>query len=187
MKSSTILNETVGNLKCAIFAYDVSKDSLNFFSRIGPKTYERCFSNRSDIVETQLGIMVELAKKAGIEKILVVAESTGRYHEILMRTARRLGLETAWVSGEAVAKMRVIETNDTGKTDIKDPHVIHTLAAIGKTLLHRVLVEPYNLLREGYSGDSIFNGYSGDSIFNCPTGILGTVYLIARFWFRTSF
>jgi len=148
MKSSTILNETVGNLKCAIFAYDVSKDSLNFYSRIGTKTYERCFNNRSDIVETQLGMMVELAKKAGMEKILVVAESTGRYHEVLMRTARRLGLETAWVSGEAVAKMRVIETNDTGKTDIKDPHVIHTLAAIGKTLLHRVLAEPYNLLRE---------------------------------------
>jgi|GEM_PF-6844933 len=69
MKSSTNLNKTVGNLKCAIFAYDVSKDSLNFFSRIGTKTYERCFNNRSDIVETQLGMMVELAKKAGMEKI----------------------------------------------------------------------------------------------------------------------
>ena len=111
MKFSTTLNETVGNLKCAIFAYDVSKDALNFFSRIGTKTYERCFSNRSDIVETQLGIMVDLAKKAGMEKILVVAESTGRYHEVLMMTARRLGLKTAWVSGEAVAKSCIVSSS----------------------------------------------------------------------------
>lgn len=108
--------------------------------------------------------MVELAKKAGMKKILVVAESTGRYHEVLMRTARRLGLETAWVSGEAVAKMRVIETNDTGKTDIKDPHVIHTLAAIGKTLIHRVLTElilpaiDRHPVKRVYSQTEVING-----------------------------
>lgn len=158
MESSTKSSGQVSESQCAVFAFDVSKDTLNFFSRIGAKTYERCFSNRSDIVETQLRIMVELAKKAGMKKILVVAEPTGRYHEVLMMTARRLGLETAWVSGEAVAKMRVIETNDTGKTDIKDPHVIHTLAAIGKTLIHRVLMEPYNLLREW---DDIYDAADG--------------------------
>jgi hypothetical protein len=65
-----------------------------------------------------------------------------------MQTAHRLGLETAWVSGEAVSKMRAIETNDSGKTDIKDPHVIHTLASIGKTLIYRRYDEPYSLLRE---------------------------------------
>ncbi|MCP3900477.1 MAG: IS110 family transposase, partial [Desulfobacteraceae bacterium] len=50
-------------------------------------------------------------------------------------------------STESVAKMRVIETNDTGKTDIKDPYVIHTLASIGKTQRHRSFSEPYNLFR----------------------------------------
>ncbi len=45
-----------------------------------------------------------------------------------MQSAHRFGFETAWVSGEAVCKMRAIETNDSSKTDIKDPHVIHTLA-----------------------------------------------------------
>ena len=29
-----------------------------------------------------------------------------------------------------MAKFRVVETNDNGKTDLKDPHIIHTLASI---------------------------------------------------------
>jgi hypothetical protein len=90
-KSSGNVSET----QCAVFAFDVSKDSLNFFTRIGAKAYERCFRNRSDVVEAQLAVMVELAKKAGMEKILVVAKSTGKYQEILMRTARKIGIETA--------------------------------------------------------------------------------------------
>jgi len=114
MESNTMFSGNVSNLQSAIFAFDVSKDSLNVFSRIGKKTIERSFRNRTDIVETQLAAMARLAKAAGAEKILVVAESTGNFHDILMRAARRIGLETAWVSGEAVAKMRVIETNDTG-------------------------------------------------------------------------
>ena len=65
-----------------------------------------------------------------------------------MRAARRLGLEVAWVSGEAVAKMRVVESNDSGKTDIKDPRVIHLVARIGKTLEYRELDEQYGALRE---------------------------------------
>jgi hypothetical protein len=45
-----------------------------------------------------------------------------------MHTARRLGHLTAYVNGESVAKLRVVETNDDGKTDRKDPHIISTLA-----------------------------------------------------------
>ena len=65
-----------------------------------------------------------------------------------MRSACRLGLEAAWVSGEAVAKMRVVESNDSGKTDIKDPRVIHLVARMGKTLKYRELDEQYGALRE---------------------------------------
>ena len=46
---------------------------------------------------------------------------------------------------EAVAKFRVVETNDDGKTDLKDPHIIKTLA--GKTLRQRQLPKEYQLLR----------------------------------------
>jgi len=79
---------------------------------------------------------------------VVLAEPTGGYQDPLLRAARSLGLETAWVSGEAVHKMRVVEFNDSGKTDAKDPRVIHTLGRLGKTLQHRPLEEPYSLLRQ---------------------------------------
>ena len=52
------------------------------------------------------------------------------------------------MSGEAVAKLRVVESNDSGKTDIKDPRVIRTVVRLGKTLVHRELDEIYGALRE---------------------------------------
>ncbi len=56
-----------------------------------------------------------------------------------MRTARRLGHTTAWVSGESVRKARVLENNDGSKDDIKDPRVIYMLATMGKELIYREL------------------------------------------------
>jgi len=47
--------------------------------------------------------------------------------------------------------MRAIETNDSGKTDLKDPHVIHTLASMGKTLICRHYDEDYALLRQWHA------------------------------------
>jgi transposase len=130
-----------------ILAVDVSRDRLNLFTRFAGRDHDLEFDNRTDKIETELRALAARARAAGAERILVVAESTGRYHCSLLRVAGQLGLETAWVSAESVAKMRVVETNDTGKTDLKDPHVIHTLASMGKTLRHRELEEPYSLLR----------------------------------------
>lgn len=132
----------------AILAVDVSKERLNMACGIAGRLTDHECDNRTLVVEEQLGIFKRRAQMAGHDRILVVCEPTGCYHETLLQTAHRLGLETAWVSGEAVSKMRVIETNDSGKTDIKDPHVIHTLARLGKTLKHRRYEEPYCLLRE---------------------------------------
>jgi transposase len=132
----------------AILAFDVSKDRLNLAVRIAGRMTDHEFDNRTLVVEEQLRIWEHRAHMAGHDQVLVVCEPTGCYHQTLMQTAHRLGLETAWVSGEAVSKMRAIETNDSGKTDIKDPHVIHTLASIGKTLIYRRYDEPYSLLRE---------------------------------------
>lgn len=110
--------------------------------------YERVFDNRTDAVEKELrqfDLFISAGKYAAAA---VVSEPTGIYHDTLFRIARRLGMYTAYVSAEAVAKMRVIESNDTGKTDIKDPRVIYTLARIGKTLCHRIFEEPFSLLRQ---------------------------------------
>lgn len=132
----------------AILAFDVSKDRLNLVGSFREQFLEREFANRTAVVEAQLALLAEKFRKDGCRKILVVAEPTGCYHRVLMDAARRLGLNTAWVSGEAVYKMRAIETNDSNKTDLKDPYVIHSLASMGKTLIHRVVDEPYRLLRE---------------------------------------
>src|SRR5262245_2444060 len=130
-----------------ILAVDVSRDRLNLFTRIAGREHELEFANRTDVIETELRALAVRARAAGAKEVLVVAESTGRYHCSLLRIAGQLGLQTAWVSAEAVAKMRVVETNDTGKTDRKDPRVIYSLASLGKTLRHRELEEPYSLLR----------------------------------------
>ncbi len=140
----TTLNQLNSN---AIIACDVSKDTINLVMKLGKRCIEREIKNHTITLENELFQLKTFAGRCGIQNIWVVAEPTGIYHEILFRAAKRLDLHTAYVSAESVAKMRVIETNDTGKTDIKDPHVIHTLASIGKTLQHRFLEEPYNLLR----------------------------------------
>ncbi len=130
-----------------IIACDVSKDTINLVVKSANHCIEREIQNYTVDLENELIQLKAFAKKCGVSKIWVIAEPTGIYHKNLFRTAKRLGLHTAYVSGESVAKMRIIETNDTGKTDIKDPHVIHSLASMGKTLKHRSLSEPYNLLR----------------------------------------
>lgn len=131
-----------------IIACDVSKATINLVVKFGRHCIEREVRNHSVHLEKQFVQLRDFLMRFGFKRIWVVAEPTGIYHRPLFRTAKRLGLYTRLVSAESVAKMRVIETNDTGKTDIKDPHVIHSLASMGKTLKHRTLPEPYNLLRQ---------------------------------------
>ncbi|MCK5100552.1 MAG: transposase, partial [Desulfobacteraceae bacterium] len=131
----------------AIIACDVSKDTINLVYKFGKFPIEREIRNHTIVLEKELNQIKDFAHHCGYQSITVVAEPTGIYHNALFLAARRINLHTAYVSTESVAKMRVIETNDTGKTDIKDPHVIHTLASIGKIQCHRFFSEPYNLLR----------------------------------------
>jgi transposase len=131
-----------------ILACDVSKDKINLYTETPGGKYERVSDNRTDAVEKELrqfDLFISAGKYAAAA---VVSEPTGIYHDTLFRIARRLGMYTAYVSDEAVSKMRVIESSDTGKTDIKDPRVIYTLARIGKTLRHRIFEEPFSLLRQ---------------------------------------
>ena len=132
----------------AIIACDVSKDNINLFAKFGNFCFQRDFQNQTDIIEKELVHLKTFARRMNMIRIQVVAEPTGNYHKTLFSVAKRLDFHTAYVSPEAVAKMRVIETNDSGKTDLKDPKVIHTLATLGKTLRHRSLAPPYNLLRQ---------------------------------------
>jgi transposase len=144
----TTLSALSASERTAIFACDLSQDSVNLYTELGSRGMERDFPNRTKVIERELKRLKIVAHSAGFSKVLVVVEPTGAYHNALLQAAKRLGLETAWANPEAVSKMRVIETNDSGKTDDKDPRVICTLARIGKTLKHRMLQEPYSLLRE---------------------------------------
>jgi transposase len=149
MKINTTAIQT--NQSVAILAFDVSKNLLNMTTAIGGQRTDHEFSNRTPEIEKQLTAWKQRAQMAGFSQVLVVCEPTGCYHMTLLATAHRLGLKTAWVSGEAVYKMRAIETNDSGKTDLKDPHVIYTLASMGKTLICRHYDESYALLRQWHA------------------------------------
>ena len=104
--------------------------------------------NTTRQIEKKLREYARMAKEHGLETLRVICEPFGGYQSKLLRTARRLGPLTAYVNGEAVAKFRVVETNDNGKTDLKDPHIIHTLASINKVLRHRERADEYLLLRK---------------------------------------
>jgi len=149
MKNNT--TPVQSNQSVAILAFDVSKNILNMTTAIGGAHSDHVFSNRTPEIEKQLLLWKQRALMAGYSQVLVVCEPTGCYHMTLLATAYRLGLQTAWVSGEAVFKMRAIETNDSGKTDLKDPHVIYTLASMGKTLICRHYDESYALLRQWHA------------------------------------
>lgn len=154
----TKLNPVVKTAKPLIIAFDVSKNSLNYYSELQIEllsgaltqihTLEDSFKNSTKLIEEHLKNLDSFAKKNGFSGLHVVCESTGPYNFKLLSIARKLGHTTAYVSGEAVHKYHVVESNDSGKTDPKDARVIFLLAKMEKTLLHRELEGEYKQLRE---------------------------------------
>ncbi len=127
---------------------DVHKDTLNFFFSLGGKEYRDECSNRTKNIEKRLSEYQGIAWEHGISRLRLICEPTGQYQNKLLRTARRHGHLTCLVNAESVYKFRVVETNDTGKTDTKDPKVIATLGQLNKVIRHRMLNEDYLVLRK---------------------------------------
>lgn len=127
---------------------DVHKDILNLFFETGGKEYVDECSNRTQVIERKLESYHAIALGQGMKTLRIICEPTGQYHNKLFRTARRMGFFTCFVNAESVAKFRVIETNDTGKTDTKDPRVIRTLGQLNKVITHRIIGEEYLILRK---------------------------------------
>jgi len=127
---------------------DVHKDKLNIFFEAGNKEYADECQNRSTVIEGRLGCYRQIAEVNGMNTLRIICEPTGEYHKKLFRMARGMGFETCFVNGESVAKFRVIETNDTGKTDTKDPRVIRTLGRLNKVIADRTIGENYMVLRK---------------------------------------
>ena len=127
---------------------DVHKDTLYFLARLIGAEYSSECKNTSRSVAQKIQEFLDIAVKHGKKYVRVVCEPTGEYDRILLRTSRRLGCRTAYVNTENVSKFRQIETNDDGKTDTKDPHVIASLAEMNRVLRIRDLDSDYMTLRK---------------------------------------
>ncbi len=134
-----------------LLCFDVSKDTLNLFSQYECNgctfRLEDQIANRTDAIEHVLTRCTDIADEADLAAVRVLAEATGGYEQKLLKTARRLGHKTALISPEHVAQFKKVESNDTGKTDHKDPRVMHLVARLGKAQRHRHLPETYRKLR----------------------------------------
>ena len=139
-------------------AFDVSKDTLNYYSEIKGKvsssnykemqSIEDIIGNRTKSITKALNMLVSFAQEHGFCGLHIVCEPTGNYSTALMRVSHRLGHSTAYVSGENVHKAKVIENHDGSKNDTKDARVIYMLSKIGKELVYRDLPPHYKALRE---------------------------------------
>ncbi len=127
---------------------DVHKDTLNFFFETKGKEYVDECPNRTTEIQKKLRGYHKIALEHGMKTLRIICEPTGEYQNKLFRIARKLGYMTSFVNAESVSKFRMVETNDNGKTDTKDPRVIRTLVKLDKTIKHRILDEEYLTLRK---------------------------------------
>jgi len=147
MKITQTAEKIKGNFAMDV-SVDVHKDMLNFFFETKGKEYMDECSNRTSVIQKKLRTYHEVAVEHGMKTLRVICEPTGEYQNKLFRTARKMGFLTSYVNAESVAKFRVVETNDNGKTDTKDPRVIRTLGQLNKTITHRILDDDYLTLRK---------------------------------------
>ena len=134
-----------------LLCFDVSKAHLNLYAQYTQDgtTYhlEDEFTTSTTVIEDKLRHCGEIARLAGLNSLRVLCESTGGFEQKLLRTARRLGHQTALINPEHVSTLKTVESNDTGKTDTKDPRVMHLVVRLGKAQRHRLLPPIYQRLR----------------------------------------
>jgi len=128
-----------------VLAVDVSKKYLDCYVRL-TDSYVRIL-NTSPAVRAHLAELFRLARREDLSGVMVACEPSGGFERTLLETARALGCQCVFVSGEQVAQLRKIESLDTGKTDVKDPRVIELAVSLGKTLRYRRLPPIYEELR----------------------------------------
>ncbi|MFT3867095.1 MAG: transposase [Nibricoccus sp.] len=129
-------------------AVDVGQKALDWYGELGAQAHQGHIANRNEAILSWLEQLNTHARQHGLGGVRILCEPTGGYERRLLRAARQLGGATALVNGEAVHQMQVVENNDTGKSDIKDPRTILLLAKWNKTLTDRPLQGEWLLLRE---------------------------------------
>lgn len=129
-------------------AVDVHKDQLCFYFEVEGKEFSDQCRNRTIVIEKKLQAYQKIAIVHGRKTLRILCEPTGQFQNCLFRTARRLGFLTNYVNAESVAKFRMVESNDTNKSDVKDPRVINTLGKLDKVIRFRLIGEEYLMLRK---------------------------------------
>jgi transposase len=129
-------------------AVDVGQKALDWYGEVAGQAHQGHIANRSEAILAGLEQLKAEAVRQGFSGMRIICEPTGGYERRMLRAARQLGCATALVNGEAVHKMQVVENNDTGKSDTKDPRTILLLAKWNKTLTDRLLADEWLLLRE---------------------------------------
>jgi transposase len=141
-------------------SFDIGQKKHSYYTEFPGKPRKECLqgevrNRRGELLEL-LTRQKEMAKNRSGKSLLVVCEPTGGYEKLLMTLARQLGLHTAYVSGMAVHRLTAIESNDSGKSDQKDPRTIFRLAELETPLLNqRELPSYYRQLR-------LLNGFYED-------------------------
>jgi transposase len=119
-----------------VLCCDVGKERIEYCGACeqgdGREQEQGGFRNRTGAIEEALREQHRRAREQGLSGLLVVCEASGGYEKPLLRLARRQGHSTAWVNGEWVSKVKVVESNDSGKSDEKDPRVMQLLVGLGK-------------------------------------------------------
>lgn len=145
MKTHQINSGDEQRKKLQTVCVDISKASFTWARLDGTEGSE---PQQNAQIQAWLRAQLQAAKAQGFSGLQIVCESTGGYHQRLLRIARSEGCHTALVSAEQVKAMQVVESNDTGKSDTKDPRTMLLLVQLGKTLVDRPLAGEWSALRE---------------------------------------
>jgi transposase len=148
MKTTELLPFPTQLQKYLPICLDVAKDSLTWYVKHQGKSQTGTLEYRGSALEQWFAERKAAALAQGYTGLQIVCESTGTYHRRLLRMAREQGCTTAMVSGEQVNALQIVESNDTGKSDWKDPRTMMLLVEWGKTLKDRDLGEQWSALRE---------------------------------------
>jgi transposase len=151
MKTTTRINPINANLLKVTF--DIGKDSLYAYTELplvepALNCLEQTIPNRNQPILKALEQFKTLATQHGLAGLCILCEPTGGFERRLLRLARQSGHFTAYLNAESVRQLRVVQSNDPSKTDLKDPKTMFLLAKLGKTLTHRHLSGPWLVLRE---------------------------------------
>lgn len=148
---TTMRTEKINREKELILSCDVGKAKITCHAEYEGKwaghILEGGFMNRGREIKKNLESIGREARARGYERLCVICESSGGFEKRLLRTARALCNSTKYVSGEAVSKMKAVESNDNEKSDEKDPRVIHVLGKLDKVFKDRHLEPDYRKLR----------------------------------------